>query len=67
MTSIIDESTLFADTYKLFIIELLIILLSVFIILFAIMYSGNMISGQVSRFIRKLNETPRSTKMPISA
>lgn len=57
VTSIIDESTLFADTYKLFIIELLIILLSVFIILFAIIYSGNMISGQVARFIRKLNET----------
>ena len=57
VTSIIDESTLFVDTYKLFIIELLIILLSVFIILFAIIYSGNMISGQVARFIRKLNET----------
>ncbi len=57
VTSIIDESILFSNTYKLFCIELFIILLSVFIILFAIIYSGNMISGQVSRFIRKLNQT----------
>lgn len=57
VTSIIDENILFADTYKLFIIELFTILLSVLIILFAIIYSGNMISGQISRFIHKLNET----------
>lgn len=57
VTSIINESVLFADTYKLFRIEIFVILLSVCIILFAIIYSGNMISAQVSRFISKLNET----------
>lgn len=57
VTTMIDESVLFADTYRLFRIEIFAILVSVSILLFAIIFAGNMISAQVSRFIRKLNET----------
>lgn len=55
--SIIDEYKMFASTYKLFFIEIFIMGVSVILILTAIVYSGSMISGQISRFIRKLNQT----------
>ena len=55
--SILNQSVLFADVYKLFKLEVGIMIISVLIILGAIIYSGNIISGQVSRFINKLNQT----------
>lgn len=55
--SIIDEYKMFANTYKLFFIEIFIMGVSVLLILAAIVYSGSMISGQISRFIWKLNQT----------
>ena len=57
VTSIIDESILFANTYSKFTIVIFFMFISIFIILLAIVYSGNMISSQVSCFIQKLNQT----------
>lgn len=62
VTSIINESLLFRDTHRLFQMEIYIILLSILIIIGAILYAGNMISGQVQAFIRKLNETSEIDK-----
>lgn len=62
IVSIIDESILFANTYQLFRIEVGIMIVSVVIIFFAIVYSGNIISEQISRFISKLNQTQEINK-----
>lgn len=62
VTSIINESLLFRDTHRLFQMEIYIMLLSILIIIGAILYAGNMISGQVQAFIRKLNETSEIDK-----
>ncbi|WP_230398449.1 sensor histidine kinase [Novisyntrophococcus fermenticellae] len=62
VTSIINESRLFHDTHRLFQMEIYIMFLSILIIIGAILYAGNMISGQVQAFIRKLNETSEIDK-----
>lgn len=62
VTSIINESLLFRDTHRLFQLEACVMLLSIFIIIGAILYAGNMISIQVQAFIQKLNETSEIDK-----
>lgn len=55
--SVINETDLYSDLYKIFFLQIGLVLLSIFILLMAIIHFSNSISRQFNHFINKLNNT----------
>lgn len=62
LVTIVNEKILFQDIYHTLMLEIAIIILSVLLILTAVIFTGNTISGQVKGFIQKLTLTNKIDK-----